>query len=97
MICSVKPVLTEDLCEVQKKDIFNKMLCDTYTWRKAKHIHKRQTHWMLHKDYDRKVSVGGKNISGRDPQGAWREDELNGDKPPVVKQLTLTLWPEACL
>jgi hypothetical protein len=25
------------------------------------------------------------NISDREPQGAWREDELIGDKPPVVK------------
>jgi hypothetical protein len=25
-ICSVKPVLTEDLCAVQKEDIFNNML-----------------------------------------------------------------------
>jgi hypothetical protein len=26
-----------------------------------------------------------KNISGRDPQGAWRQEELIGGKPPVVK------------
>jgi hypothetical protein len=43
---------------------------------------------MLHKDYNRKCSVK-KNI-GRGSQGAWRKDELTGDKPPVVKQL-LTL------
>jgi hypothetical protein len=24
-------------------------------------------------------------ISGREPQGAWRQDELIGGKPPVVK------------
>jgi hypothetical protein len=29
MICSVKPVLTEDLCVVQKEEIFNNML---YVW-----------------------------------------------------------------
>jgi hypothetical protein len=29
-------------------------------------------------------SVEKKN-SGRDPQGAWRQDELVGGKPPVVK------------
>jgi hypothetical protein len=23
--------------------------------------------------------------SGRDPQGAWRQDELIGSKPPVIK------------
>jgi hypothetical protein len=42
---------------------------------------------MLHKDYDRKGSVGNKEICGRDPQGAWRQDELNGGKPPVIKLL----------
>jgi hypothetical protein len=43
---------------------------------------------MLHKDYYRKGSVE-KKISGREPQGAWRQDELIGGKPPVVT-LTLT-------
>jgi hypothetical protein len=38
---------------------------------------------MLHKDYDRKRSV--KKITGRESQGAWRQDELIGGKPPVVK------------
>jgi hypothetical protein len=38
---------------------------------------------MLHKDYNRKGSVA--KISGHDPQGAWRQDELIGGKPPVVK------------
>jgi hypothetical protein len=35
-----------------------------------------------HKDYDRKGSAEKK--SGRDPQGAWRQ-ELTGGKLPVVK------------
>jgi hypothetical protein len=39
---------------------------------------------MLHKDYYRKGSVG-KNIPGRESQGAWRQDELIGGKPTVVK------------
>jgi hypothetical protein len=39
---------------------------------------------MLHKDYDCEGSVE-KEISGRDPQGAWRQDELMGGKPPGVK------------
>jgi hypothetical protein len=39
---------------------------------------------MLHNDYDRKGSVE-KKISGRESQGAWREDELIGGKPPAVK------------
>jgi hypothetical protein len=38
---------------------------------------------MLHKDYDRKGSV--EKISGRDPQDVWRQDELTGSKPPVIK------------
>jgi hypothetical protein len=38
---------------------------------------------MLHKDYDRKTSA--KKISGRESQGACRQDELTGAKPPVLK------------
>jgi hypothetical protein len=38
---------------------------------------------VLHKDYDSKGSV--EKISGRDPQGAWQQDELMGGKLPVVK------------
>jgi hypothetical protein len=26
-----------------------------------------------------------KKISGREPQGAWHQDELIGGKPPVIK------------
>jgi hypothetical protein len=39
---------------------------------------------MLHKDYDRRGSVK-KNESGREPQEAWRQDELISGKPPVLK------------
>jgi hypothetical protein len=39
---------------------------------------------MLHKDYEGKGSVD-KNISGREPQGASRKNELIGDKPQAVK------------
>jgi hypothetical protein len=60
-----------------------------YTWRKAKHIHARKTIFsserLLHKDYNRKGSVEKKNISGRESQGTWCQDELIGGKPPVVK------------
>jgi hypothetical protein len=38
---------------------------------------------MLHKDYYRKCSVEKKNLA--ESQGAWRQDELIGGKPPVVK------------
>jgi hypothetical protein len=39
---------------------------------------------MLHKDYYRKGSVE-KKLPGRGFQGARRQDELIGGKPPVVK------------
>jgi hypothetical protein len=39
---------------------------------------------MLHKAYDRKSSVK-KKVSGRESQGAWRQDELIGGKSPVLK------------
>jgi hypothetical protein len=40
---------------------------------------------MLHKDYDRKGSAEKK--SGRESQWSWRQDEVMGGKPPVVKKL----------
>jgi hypothetical protein len=39
---------------------------------------------MLHKGYYGESSVG-KKISGRGTQGAWRQDEVIGAKPPDVK------------
>jgi hypothetical protein len=38
---------------------------------------------MLHKGHYHKSSV--KKKSSRRSQGAWRQDELNGGKPPVAK------------
>jgi hypothetical protein len=38
---------------------------------------------MLHKDYDRKVSVEKK--SARELQGSWHQDEIIGGKPSVTK------------
>jgi hypothetical protein len=40
---------------------------------------------MLHKDYDLKSSVCKIKMTGREPQEDWRQDELIGDKRPVVK------------
>jgi hypothetical protein len=41
---------------------------------------------MIYKDYYCKCSVAKeKNVSGRDSQGAWRQDDLIGGKLPVVK------------
>jgi hypothetical protein len=39
---------------------------------------------MLHKDYESKYSVEKENV-GRESEGAWRQDELIGGKPPIVK------------
>jgi hypothetical protein len=40
----------------------------------------------VHKDYNRKGSVAKKKKDfGRELQGAWRQGELIGGKPPVVK------------
>jgi hypothetical protein len=39
---------------------------------------------MLHKDYNRKCSFENK-ITGLEFQGACRQDEQIGGKPPVVK------------
>jgi hypothetical protein len=40
---------------------------------------------ILSSDYELKGSVGKKYISGREPKGAWRQDQFIGSKPPVVK------------
>jgi hypothetical protein len=64
---------------------------DKYTWQKAKHASVLRdkpilsSERILHMDYDRKGSFAKKKISGRDPHGAWRQDELIGGKPPVVR------------
>jgi hypothetical protein len=52
-------------------------MCDTYTWRKAKHIHETpilSSVRMLHKDYDRKGSVKkslGVSLKGLDIKTNW--------------------------
>jgi hypothetical protein len=40
---------------------------------------------MLHIDYDRNSSIEERKVNGCEPQGAWRQDELMGGKPPIVK------------
>jgi hypothetical protein len=39
---------------------------------------------MIYKDYDREFSCK-KKVTGREPQGGRRQNELIGGKPPVVK------------
>jgi hypothetical protein len=53
---------------------------------RAKPIFSREK--MFYGYYERKGSVAKKkksNISGRDSQGAWRQEELISGKPPVGK------------
>jgi hypothetical protein len=57
-------------------------MCDTYTWQGQVYTQ------ALNKDYNRKGSL--EKISGRDPQGDWRQEELFGGKLPVVKTLKVT-------
>jgi hypothetical protein len=88
MICFVKPGLTEVLYIVHKEEFsVTCYVCDTYTWQIWSLFirDKPALSWerILHKDYDRKGSVA-KN-SGRDHQGAWRQDELTGGKSTIVK------------
>jgi hypothetical protein len=54
--------------------------------KKAKHIHKRQIHPLVREDIRTMTGmVQLKKVSGRESQGAWRQDELIGGKSPVVK------------
>jgi hypothetical protein len=67
---------------------------DTYIWEK-RNLFKRvkpilSSKRLLRKDYYPKGSVE-KRISGREPQGGWRQNELIDGKPPVVKFLWLTV------
>jgi hypothetical protein len=51
IICFAKPVLTEDMYVVQKEEfLITCYMGDTYTWWKAKHIHKRETHLPVRED-----------------------------------------------
>jgi hypothetical protein len=40
---------------------------------------------MLYKVYDHNGSVAKKEVCGRDPQGAWHQDEMIGSKLLLVK------------
>jgi hypothetical protein len=94
MIFSVKPVLAEDLCVVQKEELsicYTVCLKCTLDEKPSRFIRDKPIFSLerkLHKNYYRKISAEQK-ISGRGSQGAWRQDELIGGKLPVVKQLWL--------
>jgi hypothetical protein len=78
---------------LHKESIITFCICDTYTWKRPSVFIRNKpilsSERLLHKDYDRKGSVA-KIISGREPQRAWRKDELTGGKPSVVKWLTVS-------
>jgi hypothetical protein len=73
-MCSVKPVLTEDLCVKQQEEFsITYYMCEIYTSRKFECIHKRQTHLRQRGCYIRTITARvqlGEKISGRGPQGA---------------------------
>jgi hypothetical protein len=51
MICSAKPILTEDLYIMQKEEFLNNMLYVRYVHlTEAKSIHKRHTHLLFRVD-----------------------------------------------
>jgi hypothetical protein len=51
MMYFAKPGLTEDLYIVQEEEFsITRYVCDTYTCRKAKNIHKRQTKLLVRED-----------------------------------------------
>jgi hypothetical protein len=55
---------------------------------KAEHIYKRQTHPLVREGVTevlRSQEFSCQKISGRETQGAWRQDELIGGEPPVVE------------
>jgi hypothetical protein len=87
MICSAKPILTEDLCVMQEEKFAVIFYVRFLHLTKAKHIHKRHTDLsperMLHKDYDRKRSFE-KNLCSWVSRGL-APSELIGGKPPVIK------------
>jgi hypothetical protein len=91
MICSVKPVLTEDLCIVQTEELsIIYYMCEIYICWKATHIHKRQAHLLVREDVTQGLlpqEFSWKKISGRGSQGAWRQDDLFGGKQPAIKQI----------
>jgi hypothetical protein len=89
MICFPKPGLTEDLYIVLKEEFsITCYMCDMYILqRRSLFVRDRpilSSERMFHKDYDRKGSIANK-VPGSEPQGIWRQDELFGGKPSVVK------------
>jgi hypothetical protein len=72
MIGSAKPVLTEDLFVVQKKEFYTCAKC-TFDERPSIFLRDKpifSSERMLREDYYRNGSSGGKIISGRESQGA---------------------------
>jgi hypothetical protein len=74
MICSVKPVLTEEMCVVQEEEFLITCYMCEYTLDEKPSIFRRDkpifsSERMLHKGYYGESSVG-KKISGRGTQGA---------------------------
>jgi hypothetical protein len=81
MICSVKSLLREDLCVVQKKYFsVAGYMYDTYTWQKAKHITARvqlkKSVAVSLKEF--RLGSGGVSIVGSRNQETSSEEDFKG-------------------
>jgi hypothetical protein len=90
MIYFAKPGLWEDFYIVHKEEgSIACHMCDTYAWQRPSLFVRDKailpSESMLYKDYDSKDSVAKRKDSGREPQGAWCQDELIDGKLPVIK------------
>jgi hypothetical protein len=93
MIYSSKPVLTEDMYVVKRKNFQYHAICAKYTLRPSIFITDNpmfSSERILYKDYYSKGSVGGK-ISGRESPGASFQDKLTGWPSTASRKVTLTL------
>jgi hypothetical protein len=59
-------------------------MCDTYTWRKASHTHKEQTHRLVREGYIRTMTARVQ-LKKEMFLEARRQDKLIGSKPSVIK------------
>jgi hypothetical protein len=94
-ICFGKPVLIRGLVYCAKARLFNNLLYVRHVYvTKAKPIHKRRTQPLVRGDVTYSLRPQGfswEKISGRKPQGAWRQDDpTGGSSRKVTLPLTLT-------
>jgi hypothetical protein len=91
MICFAKPVQIEDLYTAQKAEFSINILYVRYVGLTKSQAYSNATTPSSRQRgcYIRAMTERFqlKKISGRETQGACRQDELNGGKPPLIKYL----------